>query len=77
MLWLDSDIVVLPGSAPVIAQAMQWAQTAHVCVVGNYRMSTGQSVLIANRGPESVAHHYTDAELAALLRPYPEVGCYG
>jgi hypothetical protein len=76
MLWLDSDILVLPGSAPIIAAAIQWAEDAR-CVVGNYRMSTGQSVLMDHRGPKGVAHHYTDAELAALPRPYPEVGAAG
>ncbi len=41
---------------------MRWAEEAHVCVVGNYRMQTGQSVLMDRRGPEGSPHHYTDAD---------------
>jgi len=77
MLWLDSDILVPPGSAPIIAEAIRWAEVTHVAIVGNYRMSTGQSVLMDRRGPDGVPHHYTDAELAALPRPFPEVGLAG
>ena len=77
VLWIDSDILVLPGSGPTIAAAMRWAEETHVCVVGNYRMQTGQSVLMDRRGLEGSPHHYTDVELAALPRPYPEVGLAG
>ena len=77
VLWIDSNILVLPGSRPIIAAAMRWAEETHVCVVGNYRMQTGQSVLMDRRDPEGSPHHYTDAELAALPRPYPEVDLAG
>lgn len=75
MLWLDSDILIPPNSASTIADAINWAESQQVCVVANYRMVTGQNVLIANR--EDPFHHYTDEELVGLPKPYPRVELAG
>ncbi len=75
MLWLDSDILIPPDSASTIATAIKWAESQQVCVVANYRMVTGQNVLIATR--EAPFHHYTDEELGTLPKPYPRVALAG
>ena len=77
VLWLDSDVAVFPESKTIIADAILWAEANHVAVTGNYRMNTGENVLLATRGPDPPAHHYTNAELEALPRPYPSVAFAG
>lgn len=77
MLWLDSDIVILHDSAEIIADAIRWAETNQVAVTGNYRMNTGENVLLSTRGPQPEPHHFTDDELVALPRPYPPVALTG
>ena len=76
VLWLDSDILVPAGDAPRLRAALAWAETTGVAVVGDYRMATGQHVLMAAR-PDCPFHHYSDEELAALPRPYPRVDLAG
>ncbi len=77
VLWLDSDILIFPGSSTVISEAIRWAESTTACVVGNYRMADGQNVVMATRDSMAPIKHYTDDELAALPGPYPEVGLAG
>ncbi len=76
VLWLDSDIEILHGHAHAIQQAILWAEAHQAGIVANYRMTTGQNVLIANRDPSEAAHHLTDDELHQM-EPFAEIGMAG
>lgn len=76
VLWLDSDINSLPNQAAMICEAIVWAEENERPVVANYRMVTGQKVLIANSDPMHKAHHFTAEELARL-EPFAEIGMAG
>ena len=75
VLWVDSDIVVPRGSTVAIGEALRWAEAHQVGVVANYRMATGQNVVMVHRDP-ALNHHMTDAEWQALP-DYAEVGMSG
>ena len=76
MLWLDSDIVIPVEGVGRLQAALAWAEAAGAAVVGDYRMATGQHVLMATL-PDDPFHHYTDEEMGALPKPYPRVDLAG
>lgn len=65
VLWLDSDILVTPGSAAVVAQYIQGARESGRQWLANYNMASGQSVLMQDRTLTN-ARHYTMDELLCL-----------
>ena len=75
VLWLESDILMLPNTAAEVAPALTWAETHQQAIVANYRMATGENVLMTTRTMDT-ARHYTDPELAALP-VWSEVGMSG
>lgn len=65
MLWLDSDILIAPNTASIIAESITWAEGHQHAIVANYRMASGENVLMTTRNLATV-RHYTDKELAEL-----------
>lgn len=74
MLWWSSDIVLLPGSAPVLSQAIQWAEAQQTCVVADYPGEHGNTTLRPTTAPVPV---FSEWELMNLPKPYPEVRLAG
>ncbi len=75
VLWLDSDIVLTPGSHQSIAHAMRWSHQTGNAWVANYRMGNHQNVLLKQRDLY-LSEHYTDEELTNLP-PFAEVAMSG
>lgn len=75
ILWLDSDIVIPPGGHRALADAVRWSDATHMAWTANYRMATGENVVMRERTADG-AHHFTNAELAALPE-WAEVGMSG
>jgi hypothetical protein len=74
VLWWDSDILLSPGTAPVLAAAIDWAEAHHVAVAADYRSELGPTTL----GPSGpAARGYSEAERGQLPTPYPRVGQAG
>lgn len=65
VLWLDSDILITPGSAPALAQYIEDARDSGRQWIANYNMANGQSVLMKDRILHNAAHYTTD-ELLCL-----------
>lgn len=76
VLWMDSDIDILPGQAKLISEAILWAEAHETGVVANYRMNDGGNVLMANRDPGKTANHFSDEEIANLEK-YAPIGMAG
>jgi hypothetical protein len=71
VLWWDSDLLVPPGTAPVLAAALQWAEAQAAAVVADYPTERGPTSL----GPRcSGSAPFSVAERAQLPTPYPRVG---
>jgi hypothetical protein len=65
VLWVDSDILIPAGSAPMLAQYITEGITSNRPWLAHYRMADGRSVLMKERALYN-AQHYSDEELIAL-----------
>ncbi len=75
VLWIDSDILVAPEMAPVIAEYINEAMVSHRPWLVNYNMADGRSTLMKDRTQYN-ARHYSTEELIALP-DWAEVGMGG
>lgn len=75
ILWVDSDIWIPEGTAPLIVDAIRWAETHQAGIVANYKMANGESVLMTSREPH-LNRHYTAEEVLGLP-DYTEIGMAG
>ena len=55
MLWWNSDIVLFPGSAPVLSQAIPWAEAHQMCMVADPRGAHENTILHATPALGSVS----------------------
>lgn len=74
VFWVDSDILLIPGQAPAVADMIRYAEAHHVGVTAHYRMDNGESMLMSDRSMQ--ASHYTSEEVAQWPR-WQEVGMAG
>lgn len=75
VLWIDSDILIRPDMAPVLAGYMQRAMEEGDGFLTHYNMADGTTVLMKDRRLYG-ARHYTRSELIALP-DWAEVGMGG
>lgn len=67
ILWLDSDILLIPGQAENVAAMIQYAESHQVGITASYNMNDGRSVLMKTRDLEG-QEHYTREDVAAMER---------